>query len=83
MRVGGCPSPGIFQTPRLPGSQDARFVEVVVLVEGDAGEPGEEGPQKVSGRRAKRQLDAGGLTPSGAIPRISPVSARLTYLLLS
>ena len=50
MRVGGCPSCGIFQTPRLPGSQDARFAyrlscsSNVMPVR-----PPKNGPQNVSG----------------------------------
>jgi hypothetical protein len=50
IRAGGCPSCGIFQMPAAAGiaRREVR-VQVVVLVEREAGQPGEERPQNVSG----------------------------------
>src|SRR4029453_14770544 len=84
MRLGGCPSCGIFQTPRLPGSQDARFAYRLSCSSNVRPvRPAKKEPQKVSGGAASGSMTYVDWLPSAAILRISPVSARLTYLLLS
>src|SRR5262245_22338345 len=83
MRLGG-PSCGIFQTPRLPGSQDARFAYRSSCSSNVRPvRPAKNEPQKVSGGAPSGSMAYVDWLPSAAILRISPVSARLTYLLLS
>jgi len=79
----GSPSRGIFHTPRLSGSHDARFAyrlpcpSRVIPVS-----PAKKDPQNVSGGAPKGSFAKVDCVPSGAISRISPVSAKLMYLLL-
>src|SRR4029450_1674172 len=84
IRVGGCPSCGIFQMPRLPGSHDARFADRLACSSNVRPvRPAKKEPQKVSGGAPSGSMAYVDWLPSAAIWRISPVSARLTYLLLS
>src|SRR5688572_25603953 len=84
MRVAGWPSCGIFQTPRLPASQDARFAYRLSCSSNVRPvRPAKNEPQNVSGGAPSGSSAYVDWLPSAAILRISPVSARLTYLLLS
>src|SRR6185503_2980905 len=75
---------GIFQTPRLAGSQDARFAYKLSCSSNVRPvRPAKNAPQNVSGGAPSGSITYVDWPPSAAILRISPVSARLTYLLLS